>query len=202
MLDVESTNTKIGKKNEEKIMAFIALALEFNKTHNIFVRKNLNEVFEKDIIDCLPLDSEISDKKLVLDLGSGGGFPGILIGILRPKNKIHLIESSSKKCYFLKKVISDLALKNISVINKTIDKNNEIGKYDIVTARAFASTEKIINITKNNRKPSTKYLLLKGTLKKIKEEIAVLNTKHLTCEIIKIDNRIAERHLLKISQNE
>jgi 16S rRNA (guanine527-N7)-methyltransferase len=202
MLDVESTNTKIGKKNEEKIMAFIALALEFNKTHNIFVRKNLNEVFEKDIIDCLPLVSEISDKKLVLDLGSGGGFPGILIGILRPKNKIHLIESSSKKCYFLKKVISDLALKNISVINKTIDKNNEIGKYDIVTARAFASTEKIINITKNNRKPSTKYLLLKGTLKKIKEEIAVLNTKHLTCEIIKIDNRIAERHLLKISQNE
>ena len=80
MLDVESTNTKIGKKNEEKIMAFIALALEFNKTHNIFVRKNLNEVFEKDIIDCLPLVSEISDKKLVLDLGSGGGFPEFLLG--------------------------------------------------------------------------------------------------------------------------
>ena len=202
MLDVESTNQKINKKNEEKIIAFVDLALEFNKTHNIFVRKNSNEVFEKDIIDCLPLVSEISDGKLVLDLGSGGGFPGILIGILRPKSKIHLIESSSKKCYFLKKVISDLSLKNISVINKTIDKNNEIGKYDIVIARAFASTEKIIKITKNNRKPSTKYLLLKGTLKKIKEEIAVLNTKHLTCEIIKIDNKNAERHLLKISQNE
>jgi len=202
MLDVESTNQKINKKNEEKIIAFVDLALEFNKTHNIFVRKNSNEVFEKDIIDCLPLVSEISDGKLVLDLGSGGGFPGILIGILRPKSKIHLIESSSKKCYFLKKVISDLSLKNISVINKTIDKNNEIGKYDIVIARAFASTEKIIKITKNNRKPSTKYLLLKGTLKKIKEEIAVLNTKHLTCEIIKIDNKKAERHLLKISQNE
>jgi len=202
MLDAKISKPKISKKNEEKIIAFIALALEFNKTHNIFVRKNQSEVFEKDIIDCLPLISEISDKKLVLDLGSGGGFPGILIGILKPRNKIHLLESSSKKCYFLKKVISELTLKNISVINKTIDKNNEIGKYDIVTARAFASTEKIINITKNNRKPSTKYLLLKGTLKKIKEEIAVLNTKHLTCEIIKIDNKKAERHLLKISQNE
>ena len=202
MLDTESTTPKISKKNKEKITAFVALALEFNKTHNIFVRKNTNEVFEKDIIDCLPLISEIPEGKLVLDLGSGGGFPGILIGILRPKNKIHLVESSAKKCYFLKKVTSDLDLKNISVINKTIDKNNEIGKYDIVTARAFASTDKIINITKNNRKPSTKYLLLKGTLKKIKEEMAVLNTKQLTCEIIKIDNKKAERHLLKISQNE
>ena len=202
MLDVESTIPKISKKNEEKIIAFIALALEFNKTHNIFVRKSTNEVFEKDVVDCLPLISEIPDGKLVLDLGSGGGFPGMLIGILRPKNKIHLIESSSKKCYFLKKVISDLVLKNISVINKTINKNNEMGKYDIITARAFASTEKIINITKNNRKPSTKYLLLKGKLKKIKEEIAVLNTKHLTCEIIKIDNKKVERHLLKISHNE
>ena len=124
MLDTESTTPKISKKNKEKITAFVALALEFNKTHNIFVRKNTNEVFEKDIIDCLPLISEIPEGKLVLDLGSGGGFPGILIGILRPKNKIHLVESSGKKCYFLKKVTSDLALKNISVINKTIDKNN------------------------------------------------------------------------------
>ena len=96
----------------------------------------------------------------------------------------------------------NFALKKSAKEIRQISKNNEIGKYDIVTARAFASTDKIINITKNNRKPSTKYLLLKGTLKKIKEEMAVLNTKQLTCEIIKIDNKKAERHLLKISQNE
>ena len=192
----------ISKKKEEKITTFIDLALEFNKTHNIFVRKNAKEVFEKDIVDCLPLTKEISDKESVLDLGSGGGFPGILIGILKPNNKVCLVESSSKKCYFLKKTVHELSLNNVFIINSTISKNNNIGKYDIITARAFANTEKIINITKNNTKPSTKYLLLKGTIKKLNEELEVLNTKQLTYEIIKLDNKKAERHLVKINQNE
>ena len=202
MFDTNITPLNISKKNEEKITTFIDLALEFNKTHNIFVRKNAKEVVEKDIVDCLPLTSEILDKESVLDLGSGGGFPGILIGILKSNNKVCLVESSSKKCYFLKKTAHELSLKNVFIINSTISKNNNIGKYDIITARAFANTEKIINITKNNTKPSTKYLLLKGTIKKLKEELEVLNTKQLTYEIIKLDNKKAERHLVKINQNE
>ena len=202
MFDTNITPLNISKKNEEKITTFIELALEFNKTHNIFVRKNAKEVFEKDIFDCLPLTTEILDKESVLDLGSGGGFPGILIGILKPNNKVCLVESSSKKCYFLKKTAHELSLKNVFIINSTISKNNNIGKYDIITARAFANTEKIINITKNNTKPSTKYLLLKGTIKKLNEELEVLNTKQLTYEIIKLDNKKAERHLVKINQNE
>lgn len=202
MFDTNATPLNISKNNEEKITTFIDLALEFNKTHNIFVRKNAKEVFEKDIVDCLPLTSEILDKESVLDLGSGGGFPGILIGILKPNNKVCLVESSSKKCYFLKKTVHELSLKNVFIINSTISKKNNIGKYDIITARAFANTEKIINITKNNIKPSTKYLLLKGTIKKLKEELEVLNTKQLTYEIIKLDNKKAERHLIKINQNE
>ena len=202
MFDTNITPLNISKKNEEKITTFIDLALEFNKTHNIFVRKNAKEVFEKDIVDCLPLTLEILDKESVLDLGSGGGFPGILIGILKPNNKVCLVESSTKKCYFLKKTVHELSLKNVFIINSTISKNNNIGRYDIITARAFANTEKIINITKNNTKPSTKYLLLKGTIKKLKEELEVLNTKQLTYEIIKLDNKKAERHLVKINQNE
>ena len=202
MFDTNITPFNISKKNEEKIAIFIDLALEFNKTHNIFVRKNAKEVFEKDIVDCLPLTTEIFDKESVLDLGSGGGFPGILIGILKPHNRVCLVESSSKKCYFLKKTVHELSLKNVFIINSTISKNNNIGKYDIITARAFANTEKIINITKNNTKPSTKYLLLKGTIKKLNEELEVLNTKQLTYEIIKLDNKKAERHLVKINQNE
>ena len=101
MFDTNITPLNISKKNEEKITTFIDLALEFNKTHNIFVRKNAKEVFEKDIVDCLPLTLEILDKESVLDLGSGGGFPGILIGILKPNNKVCLVESSSKKCCLL-----------------------------------------------------------------------------------------------------
>jgi len=199
MLNPETTTPKISKKNTEKMTAFVDLALEFNKTHNIFARKEPKEVFERDVFDCLPLISEISDKKSVLDLGSGGGFPGIIIGILRPNNKVHLVESSNKKCYFLKKTISELALKNTKVINTNLNKDNEIGKFDIITARAFASTEKIINITKNNTKPSTKYLLLKGTIKKTMEEIGALNTNQYSYKIINQDTKERERNIAIIT---
>ena len=198
MLDINKALPGVDKKNIEKIKTFINLALEFNQTHNIFVRKNFNEVFEKDIVDCLPIANEIEKSGSVLDLGSGGGFPGILIGLLRPKNEVSLVESSRKKCYFLKKTIDELNLNNIKIINENINENNNVGKYDIITARAFADINKIINITKNNTRPNTKYLLLKGTIKKIKKEIEVLNTKQLTYEIIKLDNKQAERHLVKI----
>jgi len=198
MLDINKALPGIDKKNIEKIKTFISLALEFNQTHNIFVRKNFNEVFEKDILDCLPIVREIEKTGSVLDLGSGGGFPGILISLLKPKNEVNMVESSSKKCYFLKKTIDELNLNNTKIINENINENNNIGKYDIITARAFADINKIINITKNNITPNTKYLLLKGTIKKINKEMEVLNTKQLTCEIIKLDNEQAERHLVKI----
>ena len=198
MLDINKALPGVNKQNIEKIKTFINLALEFNQTHNIFVRKDFKEVFEKDIVDCLPVASEIEKSDSVLDLGSGGGFPGILISLLRPKNEVSLVESSSKKCYFLKKTIDELNLNNTKIINENINEQNNVGKYDIITARAFADINKIINITKNNITPNTKYLLLKGTIKKINKEMEVLNTKQLTCEIIKLDNEQAERHLVKI----
>mgnify|MGYP001279979254 FL=1 len=198
MLDINKALPGVNKQNIEKIKTFINLALEFNQTHNIFVRKDFKEVFEKDIVDCLPVASEIEKSDSVLDLGSGGGFPGILISLLRPKNEVSLVESSSKKCYFLKKTIDELNLNNTKIINENINEHNNVGKYDIITARAFADINKIINITKNNITPNTKYLLLKGTIKKINKEMEVLNTKQLTCEIIKLDNEQAERHLVKI----
>ena len=67
---------ELSTKEEELINYFINEALTFNIKHNIFIRTNKEEVFEKDILDCLPLVKKIKTKEKILDLGSGGGFPG------------------------------------------------------------------------------------------------------------------------------
>ena len=67
-------NTNPTQTQKEKINSFISLALEFNKTHNIFARKSADEVLEKDINDCKPLIKMIPNGKTILDLGSGRGF--------------------------------------------------------------------------------------------------------------------------------
>ena len=154
---------------------------------------------KKDILDCAPIINIIPANKNVLDLGSGGGFPGILLAITKPNNKINLLESSRKKCYFLKLVVETLELKNTTILNTTITKTNKIGVFDIITARAFASINKIIKLTQQNQTTTTKYILLKGKEQKIKEELKLLNQKKFKYEIIKQNNTNQERNIVVIT---
>lgn len=196
------TSKTFTEKQEKKIEKYISLATKFNETHNIFVRKNGEEVFNEDVMDCLPILRAIEPNRSIADLGSGGGLPGILISITNPNNKISLIESSQKKCYFLRLLIDELDLKNTSVINTTITEKNKLGLFDIITARAFAQTRRIISLTKNNIHKKSKYLLLKGKYKKIQEELQSLDIKKFRYEITKLDHQTKERNLIMIKKNE
>ena len=190
------------KDEKEKIDQYIDLAITFNKTHNLFVRKDKKEIYNKDILDCSPIITLIKPNKTIADLGSGGGLPGILLSITKPKNKITLIESNQKKCYFLRSVIHTLDLKNTTVLNKKLTKQNNLGSFDIITARAFASIEKIIKLTTNNVGKKSKYILLKGRKEKTQEELKLLDTKKYRYEIINLDNKNQERNLVLIKNNE
>ncbi|MDA7818790.1 class I SAM-dependent methyltransferase, partial [Gammaproteobacteria bacterium] len=85
---------------------------------------------------------------------------------------------------------------------KRIEKNNMFGEYDLITARAFASIEKITSLTKTNINQNTRYVLFKGTKIKIEEELLALNTNKFKYEIINQGNQKKERHFVKISLNE
>ena len=191
-----------NKPQQEKIEKYIELAIEFNKTHNIFVRRDKQEILDKDIFDCSPLIKVIEQNKSIVDLGSGGGLPGVLLSITNPKNQITLVESSHKKCYFLKSLIHHLELTNTKVINTTLTEKNDIGVFDIITARAFAPIDKIMRLTKNNTHKQSIYYLLKGKDKKTIDELKVINQKKYNYEIIKLDNKYFDRSLVVIKENE
>ena len=192
----------LSSSEVKNIHLFINEALLFNNKHNIFVRESFDDVLNKDIIDCMPLIKKIKNNTKILDLGSGGGFPGILIAILKANCEIHLVEKAQKKAYFLKKMKDMLKLKNTEVINNKLLSKNNIGFYDVITARAFSSTQNIIEITQNNIKTGSRYLLLKGREEKIMEELHSVDTNKYKYEIIKIDDREHERHLVEINLNE
>ena len=192
----------LEEKQKSKINLFIDLAVDFNKTHNIFSRKTNDEVFKKDIIDCKPILNHIPTNHSVLDLGSGGGFPGLLISIMMPENKITLVESSSKKCYFLRTVVDKLLLENTTILNERIIENNDIGPFDIITARAFAKTKKILELTKKNTKKDSKYILLKGKEETIIEELKDIDKNLYMYEIIKLELKPEERNIILLKRNE
>ncbi|MEK9837273.1 MAG: 16S rRNA (guanine(527)-N(7))-methyltransferase RsmG [Deltaproteobacteria bacterium] len=189
-------------EHKEKIYQFVNKAIQFNKHHNIFQRTSAEEVLKKDIEESLQINPYISKKDTVLDIGSGGGFPGVVIAISNPKTQTHLVESNQKKAYFLKQIKHDLFLDNLIVHNQRIEPHNNLGEFSLITARAFATIEKILTLSENNLLQSGKYVLFKGTKNKIEEELTSLNTNKFKYEIIEQDNKEKERHLVVIKKHE
>ena len=192
----------LNPEHKEKIYQFVNKAIQFNKHHNIFQRTSAEEVLKKDVEESLQINSHISKQDTILDIGSGGGFPGIVIAISNPKTQTHLVESNQKKAYFLKQIKHDLFLDNMTVHNLRIESHNNLGEFSLITARAFATIEKILTLSENNLLQSGKYVLFKGTKNKIEEELTSLNTNKFKYEIIEQDNKEKERHLVVIKKHE
>ena len=124
------------------------------------------------------------------------------VALTRSNPLLRKYEKSQKKCYFLNKTIDLLSLKNTKVLNTTLKKNNDLKEYSLITARAFSSTQNIIDLTKNNLKKGGSYVLLKGKIEKIEEELAPIDTNKYKYEIIKLVNKKYERHLVEIKRRE
>ena len=181
------------------INKFLEKALKYNQTHNLFNR-NSKEELKKDVNESISINRFITNKSKILDLGSGGGFPGIITAITNPECKIYLFEKNTKKSYFLKKTIIGLGLTNAFVIDKRLEQENDLGIFDLITARAFSSTNSILDLTKNNSHKETQYVLLKGTKKTITEELNEINTNNYIYEIINTEEKPKERNIVVIKK--
>ena len=181
------------------INKFLEKALKYNQTHNLFNR-NSKEELKKDVNESISINRFITNKSKILDLGSGGGFPGIITAITSPECKIYLLEKNTKKSYFLKKTIIELGLTNAFVIDKRLEQENDLGIFDLITARAFSSTNNILDLTKNNSNKETQYVLLKGTKKTITEELNEINTNNYIYEIINTEEKPKERNIVVIKK--
>ena len=156
-------------KEEDKTKQYAELILSWNKTHNLVSQsqaKNLDHHIE----DSLSVFDDIG--QAVVDLGSGGGFPGIPIAIKGPEKQVVLVESSSKKASFLLNASNRLSLNNVTVINariEDVDPTTLPKNYEII-ARAVGSAEHLIGLTKIHLdQPGTKLRLMK-TEDQIKSE--------------------------------
>ena len=151
--------------SREKLRAYSDLLLKWNNSINLISSSTIHEVLERHINDSLQLLSFIQKDISIIDLGSGGGVPGVILSLAGVK-KITLIESDSRKAAFLLQA-AKLSDETIIVVNDRLE--NLVGlECDIVTSRAFADLNKIFDLSQNI-KIKDKYLLHKG--KKYQEEI-------------------------------
>lgn len=141
-LNIELKETTLAMLNE-----YYSILKEENQKYNLTRIIEEDDVYLKHFYDSLTITKIIDiNNQSICDLGSGAGFPGLVLGICFPSAKLTLIESNGKKCNFLNIVKKKLNLNNVTIINTRIEEyakeNREL--YDIVTARAVAPLKHLL----------------------------------------------------------
>ena len=125
--------------------------MTWNQKFNLTAIKHPFEVAEKHFFDSIAVNSFLGDETSLLDIGSGGGFPGIPLKIMNPAKKIILVDASRKKINFLKHVIRILKLENIDAIHARVEnlKSDEafFKQFDAVISRAFTDLERFVELS-------------------------------------------------------
>lgn len=166
----EIKNLGIGEQEYLKLQNFVALLAEWNEKMNLVSKNSFADVWVRHVLDSAQLITYLpKNLKHLVDIGSGAGFPAIVLAILVeriiPEAKLTLVESITKKTVYLNDVVQKLGLKNVEIINdrvENIGKNTVFKDVDVITARAVAQLDVLCSYAKHIGNPNTKLLLLKG----------------------------------------
>jgi 16S rRNA (guanine527-N7)-methyltransferase len=154
----------VSRETIEKLNEYRDFLLSSNKLLNLIGKTTENHIFSRHFTDSAQIYDLIEDKSEIIDLGSGAGFPGVILKILMDHNKIDgnitLIEKSPKKCKFLQDLTDKLDL-NIKIVNLKIE-NFKLDKISTIVSRAFKNTVDTIDILFKNNDKIESIILLKG----------------------------------------
>ena len=207
--ELKKLNIKVTDEMLEKLDIYCNFLLEYNKHTNLTAIKEENDIYLKHFYDSLTLTKviDLNEYNTLLDIGSGAGFPGMVLKIFFPHLHVYLVDSNNKKCKFLLELKEKLNVDNLIVINNRIENlyNEFLNSIDIVTARAVTNlpvlTELAIPLVKANKY----FIAMKGNAEEELEN-SMYAIKQLNCSIdnvITFDlyNNSGVRTLISIKKN-
>ena len=184
------------------------MLVEYNKNVNLTAITEYNQVLLKHFYDSLTLTKaiELTNQK-ICDIGTGAGFPGIVLKIAYPNLEITLVESLTKRCVFLNEVIKELGLEDIKVVNQRAEEfsHNNIEYFDIITSRAVAKLNILLELSIKSLKIGGYYIALKANVDEEIKSISTCLTKlnasleSITTFNLPIDNSL--RNIIKIKKD-
>ena len=178
--EVKKLNFEITEQNLIDLEKYKDLLIEYNKKFNLTAIKTEEEIYLKHFYDSLTLTKGLSleGNLKLLDIGTGAGFPGLVLKIFYPNLEITLLDSNNKKITFLETVIKELNLKNITCIHNRAESlpDNYREYFDIITSRAVAHLRILSELSIPYLKVGGKLIAMKGISdEEIKESKEILN---------------------------
>lgn len=164
----------LSAEQQRQIELLYPLYTEWNSKINVISRKDIDELYVRHVLHSLSIArfADFSNCHTVLDIGTGGGFPGIPLAILFPDIQFHLVDSIGKKIQVVTAVAEGLGLKNLKAEQARAEQIH--GKYDVITCRAVTQLIDFYTWIHKNLKPDSEILCLKGG--DLQEEIKTFKT--------------------------
>lgn len=201
-IEKEILNYNVSRETLSQMYDFSDILLEWNEKMNLVSKNSIKDVWSRHILDSLQLVDYLPQNfKSLVDIGSGAGFPAIVLAIVlmqkRSDVKLFLVESIKKKTLYLNDVVNRLSLKNVCVVNSRVE-NSVFKDVDVITARAVASLDVLLDYQYKIGSVKTLGLYLKG--KSYEDELSAANKKWCFKYIKNINKYDKEGVILQISE--
>ncbi|WP_438971793.1 16S rRNA (guanine(527)-N(7))-methyltransferase RsmG [Methylophaga sp.] len=192
----EALDLVLDMEQQQKLLDYLALMQKWNKVYNLTSVRDPAQMLSRHIIDSLSVLPYL-DAASLLDVGTGGGLPGIPAAIVHPDCAVTLLDSNSKKTRFLHQVKAELGLNNVTVVHGRVEQVS-LPKFAIITARAFASIDDIVKLAGQHCKKGGQLVLMKGVYPS--EELQFDSTEFRLDDVVtlKVPGCDGERHLVRL----
>ena len=206
--EIKKLNINLTDNQLQQLEIYYNLLIEENKKYNLTSITNKEDVYLKHFYDSLTITKIIDlSNESICDIGTGAGFPGLVLKIFFPNLKVTLLDSTQKKCNFLNLVIEKLNLKDIEVINDRAENYSKKvrEKYDIVTSRAVAPLKHLLEYSIPLIKVKGYYIAMKSDIteetKNINNYYKLLNINEEKRIVFKLPLENSLRTLIKYKKN-
>ena len=183
---------------QTKLLAYIALLDKWNRTHNLTAIREPHRVVTHHLLDALATLPHLPGAKSLrlIDVGSGGGVPGVPLAIVRPQWRITLLDSNRKKTAFLRQAVAELALPNVTVVAMRAEDYTPDARFDVVISRAFADLAQFAAAARHLVRPDGRLLAMKGLYPREELEALPPAFRVVAVPALNVPGLEADRHLV------
>ena len=193
----EHLKITLSDLQQEQLLQYLALLIKWNKAYNLTAVRNPDEMVSRHLLDSLSVVEYVEQYgDHWLDVGSGGGMPGVPLAIMFPQRKFTLLDSNGKKTRFLTQVKLELKLDNLEVIHSRVEAYTPEQAFSGIISRAFSSLADFTNWTRHLGDLKTNWLAMKGVHPDDELQALPEDFRLDSCQILKVPGCQGQRHLL------
>ena len=196
---IEQTDLIVDENQRKQLVGYVELLNKWNKAYNLTSVRDPMDMLVKHILDSIVVSPHLDGERFI-DVGTGPGLPGIPLAIMNPEKTFFLLDSLGKRIRFIKQVLHELGIRNVTTVQSRVEEFVPEQKFDAVLSRAFASIEDMVEWCQHLPKETDgRFLALKGQLREDEIDRLPAWCGVISIKPLQVPELEGERHLVILS---